>query len=344
MGDDALLMGLLTAMKDLPIRPVALAGEPERLQRTLGIPAIERRSFDQIAKELETADALVFGGGGILQDVTSAMSMRYYTKLIHFAKKHKKRVVMLAQGVGPVNTFFGKQMASNALKMVDEITVRDAGSLNALRALGVKRPVEVTADLGWLTEPDDTPDSTFGIGGMKAVGIAARPWGKGKDVAAAFGGFAQLLYKNQYVPVLVEMDSKVDTAILDQIAKLHGGRAPDMRNIQTPGALLSRLRRMHSVVAMRLHAGILSASVGVPPMMVAYDPKVAAFSAAMDMGSAISADGLTADALWANFQRFEGERTRNIETLARKVPEQKALARRNIDILIKHLPSLSGTS
>lgn len=325
----------------MPIRPVALAGDPERLQRTLGVPALDRRDFDKIGKELETADALVFGGGGILQDSTSVMSIRYYTKLIQFAKKRGKRVVMLAQGVGPIGTFFGKQMAASALKMVDEITVRDAASVNVLRSLGIKRPIEVTADLAWLVEPDQTPDTTFSLGEMKAVGIAARPWGKGKLIANAFGGFAQLLYKNQYVPVLVEMDRTMDTAILDQIAKLHGGRAPDMRNIQTPGALLSRLRRMHSVVTMRLHAGILAASAGVPPLMVAYDPKVSSFAAELDIGSSVPMEGLTADNLWAHFQRFEAERTRNLAAVARKATEQRALAAKNVDILIKHLPSLS---
>jgi polysaccharide pyruvyl transferase CsaB len=344
MGDDALLIGLLTAVRDLPIRPIALAGEPEKLQRLLGVPSIDRRNFEAIGRALEDADALVFGGGGILQDATSIASIRYYTKLIHFAKKKSKRVVMLGQGVGPITSYFGKQMATNALKLVDEITVRDSGSLNVLRSLGIKRPIEVTADLAWLAEPDETPDAVFGIGDMKAVGIAARPWGRGKAIAEAFGGFAHLLYKNQYVPVLVEMDNKMDTTILDQIAKLHGGRAPDMRNIQTPGALLSRLRRMHSVVAMRLHAGILSASVGVPPMMVAYDPKINAFTSAMDLGSAISLEGLTADTLWANFQKFEAERPRILETISRKATEQKSLALKNVDILKKHLPSLSGSA
>lgn len=343
LGDDALLVGFLTGLGNLPVKAVALSGAPERTNRVLGIQAIGRRDPAAFASQIEDADALVLAGGGLLQDVTSLYSLKYYTRLIRTAKSKGKKVILLAQGIGPITSFLGKRAAIQAFNDCDVISVRDQGSLSALRTLGYKRPVEVTGDLAWLVEPIETSEGGFGLGDMKTVGIAARPWRKNRNIAPAFAGFAQLLFKNQYVPVLVEMDSKLDTPLLDAISKLHGGRPPDMRNIQTPSALVARLKRMHAVVAMRLHAGILAASAGVPSLMVSYDPKVSAFASQMDFPT-VSMEGLTADRLWDSFQRFEQDRARLVGLLEKKRPEQIALAKRNIDILIEQIPSLSGKS
>lgn len=347
VGDDALLVGLLTALNELPVNAVALSGNPDRTIRNLGVSSIDRRDWPRIEKEIDAADALVFGGGGILQDVTSLFSLKYYTRLIHLAKRKNRKVIMLAQGVGPITSFFGRSAAAAALKVVDEITVRDPQSLQVIRALGLRRPVEVTADLAWLVKPDESPETSYGIGEMKTVGIAARPLGRGgakaKAISPAFGGFVQLLYKNQYVPVLVEMDRTMDTTILDTIAKLHGGRCPDIRNVETPGSLLARFKRMHSVVAMRLHAGIMAASAGIPPMMIAYDPKVTSFCNIMELNSPMPVDALSADRLWESFKAHERDRDRLLRVVARKREEQTALALRNVDILKRHLPALAAS-
>lgn len=342
VGDDALLAGLQVGLGNLPVKLTALSGNPDETFRYLGITSVPRRDFARVKQELEAADALVFAGGGLLQDVTSLFSLQYYAKLISLAKKLDKKVVMLAQGIGPVNSFFGKRTAAAALRQVDVITVRDPQSLQTMRSLGVNRPAEVTADLAWLAMPEESPEAQFELGSMKTVGIAPRPWGKPKDLAAAFGGFAQLLFKNSYVPMLVEMDRTLDTAILDQIAKLHGGRAPDIRNIHAPAQMLARLKRMHCVVAMRLHAGILAASAGVPPMMISYDPKVTAFANLLGLPNPLPADGLTPEKLWDAFQRFERDREAIKATILDRREAQIKAAKRNIDILIESFPALAG--
>lgn len=295
-----------------------------------------------IRAELENAEALVFAGGSILQDVTSLFSMSYYTKLVKLAKSMGKRVLMLGQGIGPVNSFFGKNMARTALRSADVVSVRDPQSAQAIRALGVQRPVEITADFAWLVEPLEAAAADFQLGSMKTVGICARPWKNDKKIVAAFGEFAQTLFRNQYVPVLIEMDKSEDTAMLDSIAKLHGGRCPDMRNIPGPGALAARIRRMHTVVSMRLHGGIMAAAGGVPPMMIAYDPKVAAFTNLLDLPAPLPVEGLTGEKLWQSFQSFEAERERIEANLARRREEQTSLARKNVDILKATIPALAG--
>jgi polysaccharide pyruvyl transferase CsaB len=336
LGDDALLYGLLSGLGKRDIEPLVLSGNPDGTFRTFGTRSIPRRNFGAIGEELDSAAALVFGGGGLLQDATSLLSLKYYTHLIHLAKKRGKKVVLLAQGLGPIESFLGKRAASAALKMCDAITVRDAKSLALARSLGAGGRVELTADLAWLVKGVEGSEGTFQVGDMKAIAISARPWGKGRGVAEAFGEFTQILFKNGYVPVLIEMDRSMDTAVLDSIAKQHGGRCPDIRNVTHPGDMVGRISRMHGVVAMRLHAGIFAAAAGIAPLMVAYDPKVSSFAGLLGLPF-VTFDSMTPSRLWDAFRSME-ERREELDALTReRAAEQVTLANKNIDVLLQIL-------
>ncbi len=344
LGDDALLAGFVAGLGSLPVEVTALSGNPESTYRNLGVASIPRRDMSAIKRELENSSALVFAGGGLLQDVTSGFSLRYYTNLVQLGKRMGKPVFMLAQGIGPITGFLGKGSAKSALTACDILTVRDQESYKALRALGVKRTAEVTADLAWLCPSEDTQEGEFGLGTMKSVGIAIRPWKKSKKIAEAFGGFIQLLFRNNYVPVLIEMDRTMDTQLMDAIAKMHGGRCPDIRNIPNPAVLIGRLKRMNAVVAMRLHAGILAASVGIAPLMVSYDPKINGFCGSLGLPAPLPIESISAESLWEAFRKFEAERESLNKIVEQKKPEMTSLAMKNVNIMSKGLPQLAEAS
>jgi polysaccharide pyruvyl transferase WcaK-like protein len=129
------------------------------------------------------------------------------------------------------------------------------------------------------------------------------------------------------------MDRHEDGPLIEEISKRHGGRIPDLRKAQTPMQIQQRIARMEGMVAMRLHGGILAASVGVPPLMVSYDPKVSAFSRMLDLGPAVGLEGLTPTRLLDTFTAFHKERARNVKILERKREELYNLAQQNITIL-----------
>ncbi|MGI8922498.1 MAG: polysaccharide pyruvyl transferase CsaB [Fimbriimonadales bacterium] len=336
IGDDALMLGLLTGLGETSVQVTALSGNPEFTSRMFSVRAVPRKDLGAIRTELETADALVLGGGGLLQDKTSLLSLKYYTHLIHLAKGMGKKVALIAQGIGPIDSYFGKRAAAKAFALCDLITVRDSESLSVAQALGAKR-VELTADLAWLVRPSNAPAAEFGMAGMKSVAISARPWNKDKRIAGAFGGFGQTLFKNNYIPVLVEMDRGMDTEILDQIGKLHGGRCPDIRNVESPADMVSKIGRMNAVVSMRLHAGIFAASAGIAPMMVAYDPKVASFAHLLGLPAPLTVDQISAQRLWDTFRAFDDKREAYNSLVAERGAGQRAASRKNVDLLLSLL-------
>jgi polysaccharide pyruvyl transferase CsaB len=336
LGDDAILVGLVHGLEGSGLDITVLSGAPEETYRYYGYTSIPRRDQGAIDEALKSADALVFGGGSIFQDVTSVKSVAYYAGLVKKAKKAGKKVFLVGQGVGPLNSFFGKRMATSAFNAADRIVVRDPGSLTALKALGVTTPARVGADLAFLLpEKGQAVDTQgFTVGDMRTIGISPRPFGKDKKaVVNLFGELCRLLFQSKMMPVLIEMDRNEDGPLIQEISKQQGGKIPDLRKQQTPMQIQGRMSRMDGVIAMRLHAGILAATVGVPPLMVSYDPKVAAFAKLLDMGSAPSIENLTPQRLFEIFQSFQKERERNDKILERKKEELRKLAQINVEAI-----------
>jgi polysaccharide pyruvyl transferase CsaB len=314
-----------------------LSGSPEETNRNYGFTAYQRRDFKEIEKAIAKCDALVFPGGSIFQDVTSVKSPIYYERVVSMAKKAGKKVFLVGQGVGPLKTFFGRRAAAAAFNAADGIAVRDAASLEALKELGVKKNARATADSAFLmpSPPDTGENDDFSVGGMKVVGVAPRPLDKKTDIIGLFGEFCRLLYQSGSMPVLVTMDRQEDGDLAQEISKRQGGKIPDLRRVATPMQMQQRIRRMDSMVAMRLHAGILSAMAGVPPLMVSYDPKVAAFSKQLGIGSALSMDtGITAPRLLDAFLAFQKDRERNVKLLEKRREELRKQAEGNVELVV----------
>ncbi len=342
LGDDSILVGFAHGLEGTGLEMSVLSGAPEETYRYHGYTSIPRMDFNAIGDALEKTDALVFAGGSIFQDVSSIRSVAYYSQLIKKAKKAKKRVYLVGQGIGPLTTFFGKRMASSALSMADAIVVRDPQSMTTLKSLGVKVPIKVGADLAFLLPDKASADdvSGFNLGDMKTVGLAPRPFGKDKkQVVELFGEVCRLLSQAKMMPVLIEMDRNHDGPLIQEISKQQGGRIPDLRKQQTPMQLQGRMARMEGIIAMRLHAGILATTVGLAPFMVSYDPKVAAFAKMLDLGVAPALENLTPQRLFEQFSTFMKDRDRNVKIVVRKREELRKLAEVNVQVIREALSS-----
>lgn len=335
LGDDAVALGFVHGLGNAGYDITVLSGRPEETNRLYGFSVVDRRDFKQIDGAIDRCDAVVFPGGSIFQDSTSVRSVGYYAKIVSMAKKAKKKVLLLGQGVGPLDTFLGKRMAAGAFNDADVISVRDPDSLQTLKSIGVRKAARMTADASFMLPPVKASEDLqgFAVGNMKSVGVAARPLGKKADVVGLFGDFCRLLYQNGSMPVLIEMDREEDGPLIEQISKRQGGRIPDLRKVNTPMNLQQRFLRLDNIVAMRLHAGILAATVGLPPLMVSYDPKVASFTKMMDLGSPLAIQGLTAQRLMDSFTSFQRDRDRNARIIERKVDEMRKLAQLNVELV-----------
>jgi polysaccharide pyruvyl transferase CsaB len=338
LGDDAILLGFVNGVRELDYQYTVICGTPEYLMRDYGLRGVGHLDFKAVRSVIEQCDALVFPGGSVFQDVSSVRSVAYYADLVKQAKKAGKKVVMLGQGVGPLNRFLGKRLATGAFQAADLIAVRDRGSVSSLQALGVPGTPRVTADMAFLLPEPSGDDGLkpFGVGDMKSVGLSARPAGKdkGKQVVKVFSRLMRLLFDNGWVPVMIEMDREMDRPLIDRLGKEFGGKVPEIRNLTSPVQLQQRIMRMDAVLGMRLHAGILAATVGVPAYLVSYDPKVTAFANAMGYPTPQNIEGTTAERVFDGFQAFMKDRERVVEGVKRRRDELSKQAKENIELLV----------
>lgn len=277
-GDDALLMSIIQGLKaekpDITI--TVLSKNPEETRRIYGINAVSRQNVFKIAAELWRARLLISGGGTLMQDRTSTKSLLYYLSIIRAALCMNKKVMLYANGIGPLSSAKNRERARRVLSRVDVITLRDRASYDELMKIGVTGPkIELTADPAFGIMPAGEPVRQD----RPRICVSVRPW-KG-----ARADFADILaracdYANEKYGVetaFLPMQPQRDTEITEKIrSKMKSPSALIKPDYDAP-RLLSRLAGYEMCIGMRLHTLIYAACVCVPVVGLVYDPKVSGF-------------------------------------------------------------------
>jgi len=279
IGDEAVLAGILAGLREagLSARVTVISADPERtIREHAGVQAIPRMAPCAITRALLRADLFLSGGGSLFQDVTSARSPYYYLTVLRLAQILRRKTMIYAQGVGPLQRPAIRAAIAKAFNRASAITVRDQDSSALLREIGVTREAQVCADPSFLVEPDlDAADriiSDAGLTGRDIVGIALRPWpGHDEWLADAARDITALCAEIGAQPAFIPMQEPDDAVFGDASATLrHGG---------DPRVAKGLIARCRMIVGMRLHALIFAAAAGVPFVPIAYDPKVSSFAA-----------------------------------------------------------------
>ncbi len=309
LGDEAVLYSLLEALREVfpAVRPVVLSHAPERTRALYGVEAVNRWRVTEVYRALAGADLVISGGGSLLQDVTGLKSLVYYLGVVWLARRLGKPVVFYAQGIGPVRSRTGRLLVRLVASDVQLITVRDAASARDLAEMGVTRPpVEVTADpvLGLdpartgrekgmeileragILEPPATgggnnsrPGEDGGSGtAVPVVGVSVREWpGFGAEQQRALARVGDDLCRRGYRVLFIPLHYPEDLAVSRQVAAMMQEGAIVLERGLTVGEAVSLFGCLDLLIGMRLHALILAAVMGVPPLGISYDPKIDRF-------------------------------------------------------------------
>ena len=347
-GDEAVLAGLVTALRarrpegELDI--VALSGRPAETEAAHGIRAADRYKVPALLRALSRTDALLSGGGSLLQDVTSAHSVFYYLGVVRLAQILGKKTMFVAQGIGPLIRPRTRRLVASVANRLDAVTVRDADSAALLREIGVVRPpVEVTADPALLL----APARTVALGGDWAA-VALRPWvGRDTELAETLARACHQALPRTRMMALA-MQPKIDAAIGEHFGRLRhqtGDGEVAGVSLARPDSLLvplepllENLAACHMVIGMRLHALILAAACAVPAVALSYDPKVTAFMAQSGQGDAVYDLAADAPDLVDTIRRVWDSRTARADALQERLPLLRAAAQRNADVALELLP------
>ena len=103
-GDEAMLAAMLEVLREFDgdLNFTVISMNPEYTKRRHHVDAVAWLNVWAIIKKILSADLLISGGGSLLQNVTSRRSLYYYLGIIFLAKFFGRKVMLYAQGIGPI--------------------------------------------------------------------------------------------------------------------------------------------------------------------------------------------------------------------------------------------------
>ena len=337
-GDEAMLYSILRAVRSIdPAAEVTvISGKPEQTEAAFGVHAVPRFGGRAIFRKLCAADVLISGGGSLLQDVTSSRSCLYYLSLIWMAALLGKKVMLYAQGIGPIRRRWVARLARFVLSRADAITVRDETSEQFLKQIGVTAPIYTTADsVFFLTkEETETGKAILRAAGVpenkKIVGLSVRNWKDAETWTKAFATYIEKMAKEDVSLVFIPMQHPDDTRVAKSLCEKGFENVYFLDGTYRVEELMSIIGGLNLLVGMRLHALIFAALSHIPMIGISYDPKIDNFLSSVGEEALFPVERFDADKLYrASMEILGGNESAHPE----KVEALQEKARTTVSIL-----------
>ncbi|MUL34915.1 polysaccharide pyruvyl transferase CsaB [Gloeocapsopsis dulcis] len=278
-GDEALLASLLQMLPD-HVTPIVLSGNPQQTRDRYHVEACDRMGLLSVIQSLRKSDAFIWGGGSLMQDVTSAISPLYYGGLMILAQQLGLKTIAWAQGIGPLKRDTTLKLARRAFSNCTAVSVRDQSSAALLSEWGI--PWTLAPDPVWALAVSPVP----GLWDLPAPRVAVTLRSHPQLTATRLNNLTRALIDFQKATqtciLLVPFQQSQDLAIAEAIASQLPG-ANKILNLQDPKALKGVFRGVEMVIGMRLHSLIMAAAEGCRCFALSYDPKVSRLMTELDL-------------------------------------------------------------
>ncbi len=269
-GDEAILSVLIDHLKSVGADITVLSQNPQKTGYTYNVNSVKNFNLLQLVLAVKNCDVLISGGGSLLQDVTSLKSLIYYAFVIWLAQLFNKKVVIFAQGIGPLQKEISQNLVKHLLSKCDLVTVRDVKSADLLQSWGIKTEI--------------VNDPVFSINIDKAepldiVGVQLRSF---KTVSDAFLERLADIVVREFAHKKIELyvfQNALDMDICQKFEKMLKKLYPDINteiiHSISKNDFIVKISRLQYMIAMRFHAVLVAVKMGVPTVAINYDAKVA---------------------------------------------------------------------
>ncbi len=344
-GDEALLYAMVQNLRELcpEIRLCVLSKSPKKTAEAYGVYSVNRYGIHKLRKVIGSGKLLISGGGSLLQDVTSSKSLWYYLSVMKIAKKLGVKVMIYANGIGPIHREKNRKNAQKVLSHVDFITLREENSVEELKSLGITGDhIRVTADPALTIVPSQTDTAKkllFDCGvpeGSKLMGISLRAW---KNCRADFAqqtaeAIDRVCSQNGLTPLFLPLKFPEDVQFSAQVAAKMRTKSYVLAKRISAENIISVIGCCRIMLAMRLHSLIYAADTCVPTVGIDYDPKVSAFMKYLGMDYLVPAESLTTEQLTAVLDEVLANEKLIHESLQNHAELLKAKARESAQIAL----------
>ncbi len=271
LGDEAIRIALDCALKQGGfVQRVFLVAKPQ------GDHEVNRSSPIQVLRALRRSSALMFGGGGLLQNRTSRRSLSYYLCLILLARLARRPVFLVGQGIGPIRGQCARMVTRFVLKHVSYIGCRDQGSLSLLREMGPTGVLD--GDLFFLHPP---LERALAVPQNESPRIALSLKGPGtklpQQLVDRWSGLLESIHSHtNAIFTLVPFFPAKDLPLAEEIAR----KLTASCQITCPHSVeeaSEAIAKVNVLISSRLHPLEVSLRVGTPMLAIAEDPKIERF-------------------------------------------------------------------
>jgi polysaccharide pyruvyl transferase CsaB len=297
LGDEAILKAIIGQLRNsLSVELTVFSHDPEdtlarhQVERAVPVRTLTR---EEAIQEIEPLDLFVLGGGGILFDDEAEL----YLREADIAHELDTPVMVYGISAGPLKDRSIRESVRNCLNQATIITVRERQARKLLEEVGVRQPIEVTADPALLLDPEPLPDDALireGIEGhTRLIGISVREPGPAApdldqqhyhSLLANAADFMVERFDADIVFVPMErrvLDLQQSHAVMAQM--VYADRATVLKGEYTSGQILSMMDHFTFALGMRLHFLIFAALRKVPFVALPYAGKVTGFLDDLDM-------------------------------------------------------------
>ncbi len=297
-GDEAILIAIKEGIEKMKadISLTALSYNPKFTKSEYGINAVKKFNVFQVLRAVAKCDVLLFGGGTLLQDVSSTRSLIYYLSILKLAKLFRKRIMIYANGIGPVTKPLNRKLIGKIVNKVDVITLREELSLNELKDMNVTAPpTYITADpvFNLQSESKETAQDILAREGVPTdkpiVGIAIREWKKskyGEEYVREIAIACDSLTRSGKTVLFIPMEFKADIGISERARAQMEEKSYILSSPYRPKEILAVVGEMSLIISMRLHSLIFAGIKNVPMLGIVYDPKVEHYIDLLGVGKA----------------------------------------------------------
>ncbi|WP_016950117.1 polysaccharide pyruvyl transferase CsaB [Anabaena sp. PCC 7108] len=269
-GDEALLATLLQMLPS-DVTPVVLSGNPEETHQRYGVECYNRMAFLQVIKALRSCEVFIWGGGSLIQDVTSTISPFYYGGLMALAQVMGLKTVAWGQGIGPLLRSQTRFLAKRNFAGCTKVSVRDRSSSSLLSDWSI--PHILAPDPVWALESKPVPELADLPKPRIAVTLRNHPQLTETRLANLTLALVNLQKSTQAFILLLPFQKSEDLGIAEKIqTQLKDGSK--IICLEEPQLLKGVFRGVEMSIGMRLHSLIMAASEGSRCFALSYDPKV----------------------------------------------------------------------
>ncbi|MGA7931963.1 MAG: polysaccharide pyruvyl transferase CsaB [Kovacikia sp.] len=269
-GDEALLASLLQ-MLPKSVTPLVLSGNPVQTGDRYGVKAVNRKNPGELIRALQQSQVFIWGGGSLVQDVTSAISPLYYAGLMKLAQMMGLKTIAWAQGIGPLKRPLTNWVAQHTFAGCTAISVRDRGSAALLSEWNI--PFTLAPDPVWAMASKPVP----GLWELPAPRVAVNLRSHLSLTPARLANLTQALIAFQKATqtciLLVPFQAAQDLAIAQTIQPQLPGPNQIIR-LEDPQQLKGLFHGVEMAISMRFHGLIMAAAEECRCFALSYDPKV----------------------------------------------------------------------